>query len=213
MAKKTFNVNFNNASIGDSAASIGIKVPRSEIDLDTADGYFVKRRLNLELKLGSDGDQARIPGAGQVVAAVADVNSFGVQEEWVTCTLSFSRKELDVTEISNFAKRSGTMKVKSSGDIPDAPSASKEEGTDAGSDDVMIVEDGKDWRRVKLDRLFDGALLATLKKGGYNSVGPLAKLFETGGSADEIVGIGGTKAEFVRRQFDRFLEVNGLEIS
>lgn len=119
-------VNFGDVSIGDGTARIGVRIDRSLLNIDAADKLLCGRRLNGRLLVTPPGDangQTYIdPEVGgelkHELESTFDVKRFSASPKNITAGLTFSLQEVEVSELSYFAKRGGRLVVASIAEIP-----------------------------------------------------------------------------------------------
>lgn len=119
-------VNFGDVSIGDGTARIGVRIDRSLLNIDAADELLCGRRLNGRLLVTPPGDansQTYIDPevSGELkheLESTFDVKRFSASPKNITAGLTFSLQEVEVSELSHFAKRGGRLVVASIAAIP-----------------------------------------------------------------------------------------------
>lgn len=115
-------VEFGGVSIGDGTARLGLKIDRSNLNIDAADEALCGRRLKGRVVVLKDGEQANqttfLDGVRHEVESIFDVKRFGVAPRAITCGLTFSLAEIDVEALTHFAKRKGRFIVDEIGEIP-----------------------------------------------------------------------------------------------
>jgi len=113
---------FQNLSLGDKTARIGVLVDRKELSLSAADKQICGRRLTgrlLAVPAGDNGDQDRLFDDARDLDGIFDVKRFGVSDKEITFGLTFALKDLDVATLAHFAQRSGKLMIDNVADIPE----------------------------------------------------------------------------------------------
>lgn len=119
-------VNFGDVSIGDGTARIGVPIDRSLLNIDAADELLCGRRLDGRLLVIPPGDasnQTYIDPelSGELrheLTSTFDVKRFSVSPKNIAAGLTFSLQEVEVSELSHFAKRGGRLVVAGIEEIP-----------------------------------------------------------------------------------------------
>lgn len=115
-------VEFGGVSIGDGTARLGLKIDRSNLNIDAADEALCGRRLKGRVVVLKDGEQANqttfLDGVRHEVSSIFDVKRFGVAPRNITCGLTFSLADIDVEALSHFAKQKGRFIVDEVSAIP-----------------------------------------------------------------------------------------------
>jgi hypothetical protein len=119
-------VNFGDVSIGDGTARIGVRIDRSLLNIDAADELLCGRRLNGRLLVTPPGDansqtyiDPEVSGdLKHELESTFDVKRFSASPKNITAGLTFSLQEVEVSELSHFAKRGGRLVVASIAEIP-----------------------------------------------------------------------------------------------
>lgn len=125
-------VHFGNVNVGDATASVGVGVAREALPIGTADKQLVGRRLVgtiIGQPAGSGPDQGALKGMNDEIALTGtfDVKRIGVSRKKITCGLTFSLGDINVSELARFAKRAGHLKIESSAAIPEKEAEDEEE--------------------------------------------------------------------------------------
>lgn len=192
-------VKFGGVSIQDVTCRVGaIKIDRERMSLERADDLFANRRLIGRIVLGHADD-----AAGQIelfdgdiaVYGAFDVKGFRVTASEFGISLTFSRADIDVAQLSQFAKADGRLQISEVADIP--------EDEDLGPEHVPgSLKASGPWADVSLSTVFEGALLKSLKKAKLETVGDLANYTARDKRLTDIEGIGPGKAACIE---DRML--------
>ena len=119
-------VNFGDVSIGDGTARIGVRIDRSLLNIDAADELLCGRRLSGRLLVLPPGDASNQTYIDPVVGgdlkheleSTFDVKRFSASPKNITAGLTFSLQEVEVSELSHFAKRGGRLVVAGIEEIP-----------------------------------------------------------------------------------------------
>lgn len=110
-------VEFGNVSVGDSTARLGVKIPREAIPLQEADRIFCGKRLWGTVSLGEpgDADQSRLPTMEDNVPLsiedAFDTKQLSVKPNEYSVGLTFNIKSIDIAELCQFAKKSGSVSI------------------------------------------------------------------------------------------------------
>ncbi len=143
MAKKveailTLAVQYGNVTVGDETISVGVKTERKNISLSAADKHLIGKRLIgcVTCRPGNgNADQKSLMDADVEVAAAFDVNGIHVTRKKLSFGLSFARSSVDMTTITDFAKRSGDLIITEIGEIPKEEKKVVEEDDDEEEDE------------------------------------------------------------------------------
>jgi hypothetical protein len=116
-------VEFGGVSIGDGTARLGLKIDRTNLNIDAADEALCGRRLKGRVVILKDGENVNqttfLDGVRHEVSSIFDVKRFGVAPRNITCGLTFSLADIDVEALSHFAKQKGRFIVDEVSAIPD----------------------------------------------------------------------------------------------
>lgn len=112
----SFRCNFGGVSIGDMTGRISLQILKDVINVTTAERLFCGRRVHCRLvarPADEDPDQTHLPGMDTKIAleAVVDVKRFASDPHKISIGVTCSLQEVDVTELSKFAKKSGQITV------------------------------------------------------------------------------------------------------
>lgn len=112
----TFPCQFGGVSIGDMTGRISLKIAKNRINVSTAEKLFCGRRVNCRLvarPVDEDPDQQHFDGMETKIAmeAVVDVKRFASDPHNISIGVTCSLQEVDVTELSRFAKKFGQITV------------------------------------------------------------------------------------------------------
>jgi hypothetical protein len=113
---------YNQVSVGEKTASIGVNVDRSSLKVGTAEKHLVGKRLLVKLLGVPRGDlpeQKRMFEDAEELEGVIDVNSFTCKLKQITFKASFKLANIDVKALCGFAKKAGRIDVFSIERIPD----------------------------------------------------------------------------------------------
>lgn len=205
-------VEFGGVSIGDATARIGVRIDRSVMNINAADDIFCGHRLTGRVLLGGTDDQ---PGQTKFVDDIDhqvdgtfDVKRIGVNAKQITTGLTFSLADVDIQELAKFSKGSGRLVVHDVGELPDDAADDDEDGMSRVPGTLRA--EGP-WRDVKLDTLFEGSLLKSLKEADITTVGALSDYTAGEKRLTDIGGIGPGKAEKIENRMIEFWEDNPQE--
>lgn len=203
-------VSFGGVSIGKSTGRIGVSLGREWCGLEDAAEFFCHRRLVGKVVLGHAGDAAGqesfLADGDHEVAGAFDVKGFRVTAETLSTGLTFSLADVDIAELAKFSKGVGRLVVAEIGEIPDdAPSEEFDE------DERPILKAEGPWADVKLDTLFEGALLKALARADIKTVGQLAEKTGNEWWAKDIPGIGPAKRQIIEDVMEKFWKSNPQE--
>lgn len=108
-------VAFGNVSIGDGTARLTMTIDRASMNIDAADEALCGRRLTGTVWLTQDGEDKGQQMLGddmrRSVDGVFDVKGFRVTPKAISTGLTFSLRDVDVEELSHFAKKTGRFSV------------------------------------------------------------------------------------------------------
>lgn len=214
MAKKTKTndvfdvpVHFGGVSIGDKTARVGVRIDRSALSLDDADKAFCGHRLHGRVQLGGNGD-----GPGQKVLfdsdlcleGTFDVKRISADSSQISTGLTFSLKDIDISELAKLSRGSGRLLVDDIGELPvDHDDDEEEFRREPGE----LLSSGP-WRKVELSTLFDGMILKSMKKAGITTVGALSDYTAGDRRLTDMSGIGPGKAQQIEDRILQFWEDN-----
>lgn len=205
LAKHDVGVQFGGVSIQDTTCRVGgITIDRERMSLEKADELFSNRRLVGRIVLGHMDD-----GAGQLelfdgdiaVYGAFDVKGFRCNAAAFGLSLTFSRADIDVAQLSQFAKCEGRLQISEVNEIPADDDRSPEHVPGA-------LKASGPWADVKLDTLFTGALLKALKSAKLVTVGNLADFTAADKPLTFIDGIGPGKAAQIEDRMMQFWQDN-----
>lgn len=132
---------FGTVSFGDKTASVGVHVPIGEITLTKAYNDICECRLTGQIVAkGSpedDANQATLPGMDDdvTVKGTFDVASLSVSSKQYGFTLSFRLKDVDTSELTKVAKRSGFIVINKTEEVPEEPKPPKKKAGDEEDDE------------------------------------------------------------------------------
>lgn len=185
-----FPVEFGSATIGDTCASIGVKVDRAHLEVHVADDELNGKRVGLQLYLGEHQPRQKKLFASEKVEHIeltCDVKSLRLSPKQIGFRISGDLQSMDVDQLKALVKRTGTLVVQSSETIStDKPSKPKiYDHPDTGP----ILEHTDERSRVRAFPIYELANFGVSDK----SCKALAKGFQTFGEAcDYITGHGAT---------------------
>lgn len=200
-------VEFGGVSVGQTTVRIGVRMNRDQVDLDVADEVFCGHRLNVEITLGKSDEmpnQKKAFDAAYHVRGSADVKHMGVNADVITSGLTFSLKEIDISEIARFSKGTGKLTVYNVAELPeDAPN---EHNEDEDFGDLRV--DAKSLEDVQLDQIFTGATLKAMKGAGLATLADLAAHTRQHDGLKNIKGLGPEKTETATNRLSAFWKQN-----
>ena len=194
-------VAFSGVSIGDGTARVGVRVLREWLQINKADESLCGRRLTgriVRLKDGEDPNQTLMLDEDRhQIAGSFDVKSFGVNQKAISFGLTFSLKDIDISELGFFAKQSGRLIVDQ---IVDLDVVDDDESGDPDEDRPLA--EGKTTRRKKVERPADftwrpdsveslglsAAIVKRLEKAGLKNIGQLCDFLKQGQPLGAVVG-------------------------
>lgn len=170
-------VSFGGVNLGQETASIGIKIDRKHLTLNTADKAFSGHRLIGRIILGhfDDGpdtanNQASMFDSDCSVDGAFDVKRFGVNSVYFATGLTFSLADVDIEDLSHFSKGTGRLIVE---EIADLPEPEPEKKTPKS---WQLKFTGK-WAEVRMDEIFkpDSQITKGFDAKNIQTVGDLVK--------------------------------------
>lgn len=123
-------VEFGGVSIGDQTASVGCRIDRAQMKLGEVDKCLCGKRLTGKIQIDRNADdspgQQTLPGierdSGPQVPGSFDVKRIGMSPKDYSFRATFSLGEINIEDLSHFAKAKGRLIVEGIGEIPeDAP--------------------------------------------------------------------------------------------
>ena len=111
---KAVTVEYLGCSIQKKVVSLTVKVARSDLDFDQADGLLIDAQLTVELigdpqgRRDTDGQQ-RLTDTDISCNGVADVHSVTVAKRTMTFRLSFNRDDAPIDELQQIAYSKGRL--------------------------------------------------------------------------------------------------------
>lgn len=201
-------VSFGSLSIGKATCRIAITINRESLGIVAADEAFCGHRLTGKVVLGSrddaQGQKKLIEGTDYEVDGAFDVKRIGVNADSISTGLTFSLADVDVRDVAKFSKGVGRLVVFEIGAIPeDAPDEHDED-----RQEKSFAVDDKEWKRVPLSKLFDGALLKSLTEAKVTTMGELCAYTAADKRLIDIPGIGPGKAAKIEDATLKFWEQN-----
>ena len=115
-------VEFGNVSIGDATARIGVRFPVGSVKQSDVTKKLCEKRI--DALITTNDDQQRIPGTEDEIlelTGMADTRGVNVKVKTYSTGLTFSREDVDLNMLSNFAKKKGRLVVNDSESIPEKP--------------------------------------------------------------------------------------------
>lgn len=203
-------VTFGGVSIGDATARISVVIDRKNINLKSADQLFCERRLIGKVVLGLHDEAAEqtklIDDADHEVSGAFDVKGFRCSADYIALGVTWSLKEIDISELARFSKGAGRLIVSSAGPIPEEP---KPEPPIKTSGQQTLKAKGP-WRKVKIDTLFDPTrtVCKALADAGIETVGQLADYTGAGKLLGDLAGLGPKKVEEIEARMVEFWKSN-----
>jgi len=125
---------FGGVSLGDATCRLGIRITRDSLSLTKADQYLCGRRIGGTIVLS--GRKTDSPGQKKMfdsslsIRGVFDVKRIGVSPGEISCGLTFSKADVDVATLSNFAKGQGVIRIANVEALP-----TDEESDDEGAEE------------------------------------------------------------------------------
>lgn len=121
--KKQIKCDFTSVNLQLEHRTIGCKISRLNISLETADKLFGFNRLIGTVEVIRDdeaeGQQPLIKDTVSSVTAAFDVRNYSVNAEDIKCTLIFAKGDVDPATLDGFLKRSGQITVTNTEAIPE----------------------------------------------------------------------------------------------
>lgn len=121
--KKQVKCEFTSVNLQLEHRTIGCKINRDNLSLDTADKLFAGHRLTGTVEVVRDdeaeGQQPLIEGTVSTVTAAFDVRKFSVNPDEFGCTLIFAKDDIDPGTLDGLLKRSGKITVTNLEAIPE----------------------------------------------------------------------------------------------
>lgn len=191
VAKHDYRCEFAGVSIGDATARIGVTVSRDIISLERADDLFANHRLIGRIILGHADDaplQGKLFEGDTAIYAAFDAKGFRVSSGTIGLGLTFSRKDVNVSELANFAKSEGRLQIAEVAEIPDEKEAPEHKPGE------FALEDGQTWRDYPMvDIVGEGAVMKALRGAKIETVGDLHDYQKNGQWLTNIKGLGEKK--------------------
>lgn len=203
-------VDFQGVSLGQDTARLGVKINRDHMGLDKADDAFSGHRLAGKVILGDryDPDQTKfIEDVDVVIETAFDVKRFSVTDSYFSIGLTFSKRDIEVHDLAEFAKKSGRLVVFDIGAIPEDEDGSDDEPE---IDESLRAEHGEALQ-VPLSDLFSGRELKALHSGKLKVVGDFVKFNSREQRLEDLDGCGPKMAERIQDRMTEFWAVNELD--
>lgn len=192
-------VDFGGVSIGENTARLGVKVDREDLQLAKADEVLCHRRLIGRVVLGHQAEakqQTKFVDSDYVIEAAFDVKGYSVAAGAFGFGLSFSRADIDISDLGKFAKQGGLLEIDNTEDIPKATTA-KADGEGAS---LFIDDADAEWRAVPVDHLgLPPGILKSLEAASIDTLGALAD-----NQGEKIHGIGPAGMEKISDSTEKF---------
>ena len=228
-------VQFAGISIGPEVARLGTTISRDECELEEADRIFCGRRIEVDVVLGKRTDakgQTKMWESDRTISGVADVKGIGVGPDTYRIGLSFGKHDVDLAELSEFAKGAGKLVVYGVAEIPEKAKGKKpkvvnedgdEEESDEDDSDLEEESDEADsslvankevsWKLHPVAKVYSGGILAGLQEGLIHNMGGLVAYIARGEELTTLKGIGAGKAANIRERLEEFARANGLTLA
>jgi hypothetical protein len=112
----SFRCQFGGVSIGDGTGRVGVQIQKDCINIGTAEKLFCGRRVHCRIvarPVDIDPDQQHFDDMdpSTTLEAVVDVKQFSSNPHRISLGLTLSLQEIDVSDLSKFAKKSGQITV------------------------------------------------------------------------------------------------------
>lgn len=126
-----FECTFKGVSIVKEKASVGLAIPRSDLDPDQADEVFCGAQLRVKLEADPNAKKREDPGQMKLVESgidfggIANCAGFGVKSGLINLTLQFQKAEVALDQLGKFAGLKGKVLCTRTGDC---------DGTEAEAD-------------------------------------------------------------------------------
>ncbi len=121
--KKKINCDFTSVNLKLENRTIGCKISRDNLSLETADELFAGHRLTGTVEVvrvdEAEGQEKLFEGSLSSVTAAFDVKKLIVSPKEFCCILIFAKDDLDPTNLDGFQARSGKITVTKSEAIPE----------------------------------------------------------------------------------------------
>lgn len=203
-------VKFGGVSIGEKTARLGMTIAREQLNLTRADKTFCDRRLIGKVVLGihdEDATQGKLLDVDHEVAGAFDVKGYKVSADAFGIGATFSKQDVSINELSQFASGSGRLIVTSAGEIPEPLPAEPPIKTNGAP--TTLRAKGP-WRKVNLDTLFDPdkTIRKAFANAGIDTMGQLSDYTGAGKLLADIDGLGPKKVEDVENRLEEFWKSN-----
>lgn len=203
-------VEFGGVSFGDHVARIGVRVIRQRLNIDAADGALCGRRLNGKIMVcppDEDGTQTHFDGDPEhEVDGVFDVAGFRVSPKHISCGLAFNLSDIDDSELSKFAKKTGRLVVYSVEQL--ATKAKDAKPADIPGQKRLTLAAGETWQEFPLSKLgLPETTIAKLVDASISNIGALKEYLDHHQLTD-IDGIGAGKADKIKSALEQFWAAN-----
>ncbi len=124
---------FGGVSLGDSTCRLGIRITRDSLSLTKADQFLCGRRIGGTIILSGRKDspgQKKMFDSSLSIRGVFDVKRIGVSPGEISCGLTFSKADVDVATLSNFAKGQGLIRIANVEELPTGDEPSEDDDGD-----------------------------------------------------------------------------------
>lgn len=205
-------VSFLGVSIGATTARLGIKIARDDLELTEADFALCGHRLTGSVTVQPSGEhpdqkEAFDTGKKLVIQGTFDVKRFGVSPDDFSAGLTFGKRDVDISELSGFANRTGNLRVDNVSEIPEDEETADEHGEEAEEEEpapkAVTAAAPKhesnghhkilNWRDVPIAALNLSNSCQVLSKAGIENLGQMAD-YERANS-DGLKGLEGMTAK------------------
>lgn len=125
MAKKRTELNtevrFGDLKIGLGTVRLGLSIARADVKLQAIDDVLRDAQLEIGILLDPDDpDQEVMEGMEeQELRLIATSGGYSVTGDHFTTGLTFKRSAVDTAKLARFARGTGTLKAKRTGDVAD----------------------------------------------------------------------------------------------
>jgi hypothetical protein len=136
-------VAFGGLSVGERTVRLAVSIGRANISVNQADKAFTDMRITCKIKTQPKGDapgQTTLAGMAGTseIEGVADVKGIKAGGTTIGIGLTFSRRNIDIEELSHFVRADGQLIV------TDIAKLSEEESGDDDDEDAEDEEDDED---------------------------------------------------------------------
>jgi hypothetical protein len=197
---RKFLVKFGDVSIGEETSRVGLTISREFCNVVAADEIFVGHRLTGCITLSkkqdaTDEKQETLLDTEYAVSGSFDVTRVGITRKNITTGITFSLNDIDVSDLSHFANKTGYLIVDGVGELP------LQEKEVKPHVEGQFAFDGA-WRFFPLKKAFKGKILKSLLENGCDNLGLLAEYTKSGKKLVDMTGVGPGMAEEIVRVTD-----------